>query len=69
MKLTYRGITYDRNSSEVVARPPFPSLRPSNVAYDLIYRGITYRVDPSAKQTKVSVQSATNKLIYRGATI
>ncbi|MCU0535554.1 MAG: DUF4278 domain-containing protein [Hydrococcus sp. Prado102] len=71
MKLTYRGISYDssindKTSSESVARPPYPSLRPSRAAYNLVYRGRAYRVDSSAKQTQVPVPSATHQLIYRG---
>jgi Domain of unknown function (DUF4278) len=50
MKLSYRGISYDRNPSELVARRPFQSLRSSRASYNLIYRGATYTVDSSAKR-------------------
>jgi Domain of unknown function (DUF4278) len=66
MKLIYRGIPYDRNSSEFVASRPFQSLRSSRAVYNLTYRGATYTVVESAKQTKFPTKSVTHKLSYRG---
>jgi hypothetical protein len=68
MKLTYRGITYDRNPSEVIVPHPFQSLRPSVTPYNLIYRGVTYTVNPSVQQTKFPTKRANYKLSYRGLT-
>ena len=64
MKLLYRATTYDYNPAKAPRRH-FHSTRKSGPAYDLTYRGVTYRVDPNAKPTQ-SVQPATYELFYRG---
>jgi YHS domain-containing protein len=66
MKLTYRGITYERHSSKASMRP-FQQVRESRAAYNLYYRGVTYRVEPHVK-AKVAVEPVVYQLIYRGIT-
>jgi hypothetical protein len=44
----------------------FRQVRGSGPAYNLIYRGVTYRIDPNAKQSEVPVQPVAYRLIYRG---
>lgn len=44
-------MTYDYNPSQSVARRPFQLVRRSQAAYNLIYRGVTLRVDPNVNQT------------------
>ncbi|HEY9638565.1 MAG TPA: DUF4278 domain-containing protein [Coleofasciculaceae cyanobacterium] len=71
MKLYYRGASYEYDPSTVGSRQtrqPFKQVRGSGAAYTLIYRGVTYRVDPNAEQSKVPVSPATYQLIYRGIT-
>lgn len=67
MKLIYRGYTYEYDSSKPVGRPFQPAPRLGR-AYNLIYRGTTYRVDPNVKPAEVSVEPAIYQLIYRGMT-
>lgn len=66
MKLIYRGTTYDRHPSQASSRP-FGQVREPGAAYNLSYRGVTYRIDPNAKPVK-PVQTAAYKAIYRGIT-
>jgi Domain of unknown function (DUF4278) len=66
MQLIYRGNKYDYNPSMFADRP-FQMLRNPCSAYDLMYRGVTYRVDPSVKRNEVAVPVESHKLIYRGA--
>lgn len=47
MKLIYRGVTYDYEASKGVARQPFQHIHAFKSPYELIYRGNTYRVDPT----------------------
>ena len=65
MKLIYRGITYERYPSSSSARP-FQQVREPGAAYNLRYRGVTYRVDPNALPASVLVKPAAYKLIFRG---
>lgn len=67
MKLIYRATTYDYAPSKFASRP-FQQVRGPGPAYNLIYRGVTYRVDPNAKPAKVPVLPAAYNLIYRGVT-
>lgn len=67
MKLIYRGITYERHPSKASGRP-FQQVRESRAAYNLSYRGVTYRVDPNAKPAEVPVKPVAYKLIYWGIT-
>ncbi|MBD2451770.1 DUF4278 domain-containing protein [Nostoc sp. FACHB-152] len=69
MKLHYRGLSYELNSSTVVSRTtekPFQPVPSVSSTYNLMYRGVSYRVDPNAKSAEVSLQPATYKLSYRG---
>lgn len=67
MKLIYRANTYDYNPDKTPRRP-FQQVREARPAYNLNYRGVTYRVDPNAKQSEVHVKPAACELIYRGIT-
>jgi len=66
MKLIYRGTTFDYDSSSTPSRPFQTNSRPRE-AYNLMYRGVTYRVDPNAI-TKADAKPATYELSYRGVT-
>ncbi len=65
MKLMYRGTTYDYDptqakidrSTQIIHQKP----------YDLIYRGVSYRVDPRILEP-ISSQAKCYELIYRGCT-
>ena len=65
MQLVYRGITYERHPSSSSARP-FLQVREPGAAYNLRYRGVTYRVDPNALPASVVVKPVAYKLIFRG---
>ncbi|MBE9002102.1 DUF4278 domain-containing protein [Nostoc sp. LEGE 12447] len=69
MKLFYRGLSYELNSSKIASRrteKPFQPASGVGAAYNLIYRGVTYRVDPNAKPAEVPLPLAIYKLSYRG---
>ena len=66
MKLTYRGTTYDRHPSQADNRP-FQQVREPGAAYNLSYRGVTYRLDPNAQPVE-SARPVTYQAIYRGIT-
>lgn len=65
MKLIYRGLKYDRHLHKPYSHP-FQLVVRSGAAYNLTYRGVTYRVEPNAKPVKVPEKTVTYKLIYRG---
>ncbi|GAX43461.1 hypothetical protein NIES4075_44750 [Tolypothrix sp. NIES-4075] len=67
MKLYYRGLSYEYNSQEAAkkATRPFASVREQGSAYNLTYRGLTYRVDPNIQPAEVSTPSVAYQLIYR----
>jgi YHS domain-containing protein len=67
MELIYRGTIYERHPSKASGRP-FRQVREPEVAYNLSYRGVTYRVDPNPKPMEVPVEPVAYKLIYRGVT-
>ncbi|MES1026582.1 DUF4278 domain-containing protein [Gloeocapsa sp. BRSZ] len=67
MELIYRGTTYDYNPNKAPGRP-FEQVREAGPAYNLTYRGVTYRVDPNVKQSEAPVRPAAYELIYRGVT-
>ncbi|MGL4617633.1 MAG: DUF4278 domain-containing protein [Chroococcidiopsis sp.] len=50
MKLTYRGMTYERHPSQTSDRS-FQQVRQPEVAYNLSYRGVTYCIAPQTKAT------------------
>lgn len=66
MQLTYRGATFNYNSSQSAARHPFQQVRQPGAAYNLRYRGIPYQVDPNFETEEVSEQPRTYELCYRG---
>jgi hypothetical protein len=71
MKLYYRGLSYEYDPSKADNRKtgkPFQQIRGIGSAYDLIYRGATYHVDPNIKAAEVPVPPATYTLIYRAIT-
>ncbi|MDZ4877642.1 MAG: hypothetical protein CLLPBCKN_007077 [Chroococcidiopsis cubana SAG 39.79] len=67
MNLIYRAMIYERNPDKLPDRP-FQQVREAGAAYNLSYRGVTYRVDPNIKQSEVFVKPAAYELIYRGMT-
>lgn len=70
MKLYYRGTSYEYDPSQIrnsnTGQPK--QVRGAGSAYNLIYRGHTYHVDPNAEPAEVPTLRATYKLIYRGTT-
>ncbi len=69
MKLYYRGTSYEYDHTKVGNRKvkqPFQPVCQSGSAYNLIYRGVTYHVDPNAKSMEVPLPPTTYKLSYRG---
>ena len=69
MKLQYRGVSYEYDPSKLESqnrRQPFKQVRGSGHAYNLIYSGVTYRIDPNTKQSEVPVQPVAYRLMYRG---
>ncbi|WP_414586661.1 DUF4278 domain-containing protein [Scytonema sp. PCC 10023] len=69
MKLYYRGLSYELDSSHAANKKtekPFQSVRPIGSPYNLIYRGVTYHVNPNVNLDEVSAPLVTNKLVYRG---
>ncbi|MGI2907297.1 MULTISPECIES: DUF4278 domain-containing protein [Tolypothrichaceae] len=67
MKLYYRGLSYEYNSAEAAkkATRPFAPVRDKGCAYNLTYRGLTYRVDPNIQPAEVSTPPVAYQLIYR----
>ena len=65
MKLHYRGLSYEYNPSQE-AQQPFQPLPQSGKVYNLMYRGVTYRVEGNAKLPQFPASLAAYKLIYRG---
>ena len=65
MKLIYRGTTINYDPANINAhRPAKPTFES---AYELIYRGHTYRVDPTAVR-QTPAKPTEYELIYRGIT-
>ncbi|HEY9662059.1 MAG TPA: DUF4278 domain-containing protein [Allocoleopsis sp.] len=69
MQLIYRGTTFNYNPAHIHARPSVQrnSVQRSGAAYELIYRGNTYRVDPTVATT-TPAKPMEYQLIYRGST-
>jgi hypothetical protein len=63
MKLFYRGTTYARHPSQADNRP-FQQVRESGAAYNLSYRGVSYRIDPNA--TVELARPVVYQAIYQG---
>lgn len=69
MKLYYRGTSYQCDTTTVRNRKieqPFQPVCQSDPAYNLIYRGVSYRVEPNAKSAEAPLARANYKLNYRG---
>jgi Domain of unknown function (DUF4278) len=66
MQLIYRGLTFDYNPSKTPERFFHTSPR-LGAAYTLMYRGVTYRIDPNSIE-KAAPKPATYELSYRGVT-
>jgi hypothetical protein len=65
MKLIYRGTTINYNPANINAhRPVKPTF---DSAYELIYRGYTYRVEQTTVR-QTPVKPTEYELIYRGIT-
>jgi Domain of unknown function (DUF4278) len=65
MQLIYRGTTYDYNPAHTPIHYPLQHTRQS--AYELVYRGSTFRVKPTVT-AKAPVDPVSYELIYRGNT-
>lgn len=68
MKLYYRGASYEYEPTKFATRKLEQPLQPvcqSGTAYNLIYRGVNYRVEPNPISVAIPL-AATDKLIYRG---
>ncbi|MEH2260687.1 DUF4278 domain-containing protein [Nostoc sp.] len=72
MKLYYRGLSYEYDSSKVGSKKtqqPFQPVPQVEPAYNLMYRGVNYRVDANFKSAEAPVAPvAYNKLSFRGIT-
>ncbi|MHC5932820.1 DUF4278 domain-containing protein [Nostoc sp.] len=69
MKLYYRGTSCEYDPTKLRDRKieqPFQPVGQLGLAYNLIYPGVTYRVDPNAKSAEVPLPPATYKLCFRG---
>ncbi|MBD3887593.1 DUF4278 domain-containing protein [Phormidium tenue FACHB-886] len=62
MKLIYRGTTLNYDPANINAHR---LAKPIKSAYDLIYRGHTCRIEPTAIR-HIAVKPTEYKLIYRG---
>ncbi|WP_392532781.1 DUF4278 domain-containing protein [Nostoc sp. C117] len=71
MKLYYRGLSYEYDSSKVGSnkrQQPFQPVTQTGTAYDLIYRGVTYSINPNSQSLEVALAPVTYKLSFRGIT-
>ncbi|WP_445638462.1 DUF4278 domain-containing protein [Nostoc sp. DSM 114161] len=71
MKLYYRGLSYEYNPSKVGSKKtqqPFQPVTQIGPAYNLMYRGVSYRVDPNSKSAEVATAPVAYKLNFRGIT-
>ncbi|MEH2108193.1 DUF4278 domain-containing protein [Nostoc sp.] len=70
MKLYYRGLSYESDLNKVSSKKtqqPFRPVPQIGPAYNLMYRGVNYRVDPNSKSAQVPLPVAY-KLSFRGIT-
>ncbi len=65
MKLIYRGTTYNYDPANINAHRPVQPTFES--AYELTYRGQTYRVEPNGVKEPAG-KPTEYELIYRGVT-
>ncbi|RCJ36877.1 hypothetical protein A6769_15420 [Nostoc punctiforme NIES-2108] len=71
MKLYYRGLSYEYNQNKVGSKKteqPFQPVPQIGPAYNLMYRGVNYRVDPNSKSAEAPLVPVTYKLSFRGIT-
>ncbi|MEH1799045.1 MAG: DUF4278 domain-containing protein [Nostoc sp.] len=70
MKLYYRGLSYEYDLNKVSSKKteqPFRPVPQIGPAYNLMYRGVNYHVDPNSKSAQVPLPVAY-KLSFRGIT-
>ncbi|MCF2145265.1 DUF4278 domain-containing protein [Desmonostoc muscorum LEGE 12446] len=71
MKLYYRGLSYEYDPSQVGSKKteqPFQPVPQIGSAYNLMYRGVSYLVDPNSKSVEVPLAPVTYQLSFRGIT-
>jgi hypothetical protein len=71
MKLYYRGLSYEYNPSKVANKKteqPFQAVPQLGTAYNLMYRGVNYRVDPNSQSAEVRLSPVAYNLSFRGIT-
>ncbi|WP_448268645.1 DUF4278 domain-containing protein [Nostoc sp. DSM 114159] len=71
MKLYYRGLSYEYDLSKVGSKKteqPFQPVPQIGPAYNLMYRGVNYCVDPNSKSAEVPLAPVAYKLSFRGIT-
>lgn len=69
MKLYYRGASYEHNPNSIAnreAQQPFQPSPRTGTAYNLMYRGVSYHIDPNAPMEDTTQPSGTYKLSFRG---
>jgi hypothetical protein len=70
MKLYYRGLSYEYDPNKVGGKKieqPFQPLPQIGSAYNLMYGGVNYRVEPNSKSAEAPVLPLY-KLSFRGIT-
>ncbi|MEH2037612.1 DUF4278 domain-containing protein [Nostoc sp.] len=71
MKLYYRGLSYEYNPNKVGSKKteqPFQPVSQIGPAYNLMYRGVNYRIDQNSKSAEAPLVPVTYKLSFRGIT-
>jgi Domain of unknown function (DUF4278) len=71
MKLYYRGLSYEYDPDKVGSKKVEQPFRPDPVigpAFNLMYRGVKYHLNPNSKSPKAPLSPITYKLSFRGIT-
>ncbi|QMS90374.1 DUF4278 domain-containing protein [Nostoc edaphicum CCNP1411] len=71
MKLYYRGLSYEYDPNKVGSKKTEQPLHPVpqiGSAYNMVYRGVNYRVNPNSKSAADPLAPVTYKLSFRGIT-
>ncbi|MFW9259954.1 DUF4278 domain-containing protein [Nostoc sp. CALU 546] len=71
MKLYYRGLSYEYDPNKVGSKKteqPFQPVPQIGSAYNLMYRGVNYRVNSNSKLAAVPLAPIAYKLSFRGIT-
>ncbi|MDZ8187955.1 MAG: DUF4278 domain-containing protein [Nostoc sp. ChiSLP02] len=71
MKLYYRGLSYEYDQTKASSKKtqqPFQPAAKIGAAYNLMYRGASYRVDPNSQAVEVAQAPVAYKLNFRGIT-